>query len=144
MNATSQLNRMTKTAPLCPLCKVNALDWQYEPGSEGGYNSICDRCFWLSGYDPQSQGNHVHDHTASSLRPAFEDGTLTGWTCTGSYDGKTCDYFQPLVARYVARSRPWFDRVVWQVFDFQNAKAESDPAWTEEFARTRAIDLNAA
>lgn len=96
-------------ASMCVECRVNEAAWDSEPPNPG-YFSRCSRCSFLSGYDPQGLGQHVHVtpargtfpayRTAVNLYPRFDDGVLQGWECRGRGADEQCDYFQPLYDRY--------------------------------------------
>lgn len=132
--------------PLCVYCRTRECTYDSEPPNPG-YFSTCSACMSLIGYDPQGTGtHHVHEHTASTLAPVFEGGTLTGWTCRGRYAGGPCGYVQPLIARYVARPyrRPFTD---WYVYDLQEADTVTGPndgGMDEGGARAWAALLNEA
>lgn len=57
-------------ASMCVDCRVNEAAWDCEPPSPG-YFSRCSRCSFLSGYDPQGLGQHVHVMAARGTFPAY-------------------------------------------------------------------------
>jgi hypothetical protein len=78
-----------------------------EPGSGGGYDSTCSRCFWLFqdgkkiGHSHMFGDNHGYVRedgqryawaTTVDLRPAFVSGEHVGWFCAGGHGSEPCEW----------------------------------------------------
>lgn len=72
---------------------------------DGQYNSICSTCFWLAQNPTTHVKQHVHMRTtldghnyatSCQMVPTWDNGTHTGFACTGMDVQGSCGYWAPI------------------------------------------------
>ena len=94
----------TEPAPLCPLCKINPREFDYEPPGPGSYYSYCGRCSGLVG-----TREHTHTYYGSPAQVA-------AGTVRAGHSWRTTVLLHPIIEgdRHVGYRCTKFEQCGWE------------------------------